>query len=136
MSFLLIILTFQTMFHFPYIILLWLSWKKFYVVILCDLRQKRKLGRQGDTAQQETINNLISKTNVHRKASFALQVIFFNSKINHSDWDCQCSCAVFSTDLPTACSIYDNRTCLLNESGHIKGLLYWLWGKKELEFTK
>lgn len=45
--------------------------EKFYVVILCDLRQKRRLGRQGDTAQQETINNLISKTSVQRKASFA-----------------------------------------------------------------
>lgn len=67
MSFVLIILTFQPMFHFPYIILLQLSWKKFYVVILCDLRQKKKLGRQGDMVQ----NNLVSKTGVHRKASFA-----------------------------------------------------------------
>lgn len=54
--------------------------EKFYVVILCDLRQKRKLGRQGDTAQQETINNLKSKTSVQRKASFAYTSYFLQLK--------------------------------------------------------
>lgn len=68
------------MFHFPYIVLLQLSWKEFYVVILCDLRQKKKLGRQGDIVQQETINNIVRKTGVHRKASFAYTSYFLPLK--------------------------------------------------------
>lgn len=65
--------------------------------------------------QQETINNLLSKTVFTEGPHLPIQVIFLNSKINYADWDCQSSCAVFSTDLPMVCSIYDSRRCLLNE---------------------